>query len=231
VAVHYNLRKSWETEILCLPVADLGLQTSSAPSTSSSNELLIDRWKCGTSALDFERAQVIDHPDRYEVRVAAVGVDPAKDPGRSLGPSDWRFHMPDQTRRHAREFVCVLRLESTAKPRPQSGRRARWLSRCRKRRPGESRSRLERSRAAYTASNMTDKSDLIATDASAALIHVPPPAELAVSELKAKIPLAAHRTGTRGCERWRWRTVWTEPRTRRDSARNRNRRGPATTFM
>ena len=30
---------------------------------------------------------------------------------------------------------------------------------------------------------MTDKSDLIATDASAALIHVPPPAELAASEL------------------------------------------------
>jgi HSP20 family molecular chaperone IbpA len=42
------------------------------------DELLIDRWKCGTLALDFERAQVIDHPDRYEVRVAAFGVDPAK---------------------------------------------------------------------------------------------------------------------------------------------------------
>src|SRR3984957_548644 len=38
---------------------------------------------------------------------------------------------------------------------------------------------------------MTDKSDLIATDASAALIHVPPPAELAVSDLKAKVPLDA----------------------------------------
>ena len=42
------------------------------------DEMLIDRWKGGTSALEFERAQVIDHPDRYEVRVAAVGVDPAK---------------------------------------------------------------------------------------------------------------------------------------------------------
>ena len=42
------------------------------------DELLIDRWKCGTPAVDFERAQVIDHTDRYEVRVAAVGVDPAK---------------------------------------------------------------------------------------------------------------------------------------------------------
>ena len=42
------------------------------------DELLIDRWKCGTPAAEFERVQVIDHRDRYEVRVAAVGVDPAK---------------------------------------------------------------------------------------------------------------------------------------------------------
>jgi HSP20 family molecular chaperone IbpA len=42
------------------------------------DEMLIDRWKGGTSSLEFERAQVIDHRDRYEVRVAAVGVDPAK---------------------------------------------------------------------------------------------------------------------------------------------------------
>ena len=38
---------------------------------------------------------------------------------------------------------------------------------------------------------MTDKGDLIATDASAALIHVPPPAELTASELKARMPLDA----------------------------------------
>jgi HSP20 family molecular chaperone IbpA len=42
------------------------------------DEMLIDRWKGGTAALEFERTQVIDHPDRYEVRVAAVGIDPAK---------------------------------------------------------------------------------------------------------------------------------------------------------
>jgi HSP20 family molecular chaperone IbpA len=42
------------------------------------DEMLIDRWKGGTAALEFERAQVIDLSDRYEVRVAAVGVDPAK---------------------------------------------------------------------------------------------------------------------------------------------------------
>ena len=42
------------------------------------DEMLIDRWKAGTPAPEFERAQVIDHRDRYEVRVAAVGVDPAK---------------------------------------------------------------------------------------------------------------------------------------------------------
>jgi len=35
---------------------------------------------------------------------------------------------------------------------------------------------------------MTDKGDLIAADSSAALIHVPPPAELAASELKAPVP-------------------------------------------
>ena len=41
------------------------------------DEMLIDRWKAGGSALEFERTQVVDRPDRYEVRVAAVGVDPA----------------------------------------------------------------------------------------------------------------------------------------------------------
>ena len=41
------------------------------------DELLIDRWKCGTPAVEFERAQVFDRGDRYEVRVAAVAVDPA----------------------------------------------------------------------------------------------------------------------------------------------------------
>ena len=42
------------------------------------DEMLIDRWKAGSSALEFERTQVVDRPDRYEVRVAAVGVNPAK---------------------------------------------------------------------------------------------------------------------------------------------------------
>jgi HSP20 family molecular chaperone IbpA len=42
------------------------------------DELLIDRWKCGTESGLFERAEVTDHPDRYEVHVAALGVDPAK---------------------------------------------------------------------------------------------------------------------------------------------------------
>src|SRR6266852_3244848 len=42
------------------------------------DELLIDRWKCGTEPGTAERAQVTEHPDRYEVRVAALGVDPAK---------------------------------------------------------------------------------------------------------------------------------------------------------
>jgi HSP20 family molecular chaperone IbpA len=41
------------------------------------DELLIDRWKCGTLGSEFEPAHIVDHPDHYEVRVAAVGVDPA----------------------------------------------------------------------------------------------------------------------------------------------------------
>ena len=42
------------------------------------DELLIDRWRCGTESGLFEHAQVIELPDRYEVRVAALGVDPER---------------------------------------------------------------------------------------------------------------------------------------------------------
>ena len=44
------------------------------------DELLIDRWKCGTESESgtLERAQVIENPDSYEVRLSALGVDPAK---------------------------------------------------------------------------------------------------------------------------------------------------------
>src|SRR5260370_35166450 len=42
------------------------------------DELLIDRWKCGTESWPIDRAQVIENPDRYEVRVDALGIDPAK---------------------------------------------------------------------------------------------------------------------------------------------------------
>src|SRR5258708_26698456 len=40
------------------------------------DELLIDRWRCGTESGPIERAQVIDNPDRYEVRVATLGINP-----------------------------------------------------------------------------------------------------------------------------------------------------------
>src|SRR5271156_2284638 len=59
------------------------------------DEMLIDRWKGATSALEFERAQVIDHPDRYEVRVAAVGVDPAKIQAEVSGQR-LAVHIPDK---------------------------------------------------------------------------------------------------------------------------------------
>jgi HSP20 family molecular chaperone IbpA len=42
------------------------------------DELLIDRWKCGTAANQFERAEVIDNQDHYQVRLAAAGIDPAE---------------------------------------------------------------------------------------------------------------------------------------------------------
>ena len=59
------------------------------------DELLIDRWKCGTPAIEFERAQVIDHSDRYEVRVAAVGVDPEKIQAEVSGQR-LAVHVPDK---------------------------------------------------------------------------------------------------------------------------------------
>jgi HSP20 family molecular chaperone IbpA len=59
------------------------------------DEMLIDRWKCGTPDVDFERAQVIDHSDRYEVRVAAVGVDPAKIQAEVSGQR-LAVHVPDK---------------------------------------------------------------------------------------------------------------------------------------
>jgi HSP20 family molecular chaperone IbpA len=59
------------------------------------DEMLIDRWKGGTGALEFERAQIIDHPDRYEVRVAAVGVDPEKIQAEVSGQR-LALRMPDQ---------------------------------------------------------------------------------------------------------------------------------------
>lgn len=42
------------------------------------DELLIDRWKGGTELGHVERAQVIEHPDRYEVHVVALGVEPER---------------------------------------------------------------------------------------------------------------------------------------------------------
>jgi HSP20 family molecular chaperone IbpA len=42
------------------------------------NDLLINRWRRTTEVVSGENARVIDLPDRYEVRFAAVGVDPEK---------------------------------------------------------------------------------------------------------------------------------------------------------
>jgi HSP20 family molecular chaperone IbpA len=59
------------------------------------DEMLIDRWKGGTGSLEFERTQVIEHRDRYEVRVAAVGIDPEKIQAEISGQR-LALRMPDQ---------------------------------------------------------------------------------------------------------------------------------------
>jgi len=59
------------------------------------DEMLIDRWKSGAPGVEFERAQVIDYRDRYEVRVAAVGIDPEKIQAEISGQR-LALRMPDQ---------------------------------------------------------------------------------------------------------------------------------------
>jgi HSP20 family molecular chaperone IbpA len=48
------------------------------------DELLIDRWQCGAGE-QFADAEIVDHPDRYEIRLAAEGVDPEKIQVETLG--------------------------------------------------------------------------------------------------------------------------------------------------
>ncbi len=59
------------------------------------DEMLIDRWKSGTPGLEFDRARVVDRGDRYEVRIAAVGVDPAKIQAEVSGQR-LAVHIPDK---------------------------------------------------------------------------------------------------------------------------------------
>jgi HSP20 family molecular chaperone IbpA len=40
------------------------------------DEMLISRWRRARERDEFENAQILDHPDRYEVRIAVPGVDP-----------------------------------------------------------------------------------------------------------------------------------------------------------
>ena len=42
------------------------------------DEMLISRWRRASERDEFENAQVFDHPDRYEVRIAAPHVDPER---------------------------------------------------------------------------------------------------------------------------------------------------------
>ena len=40
------------------------------------DEMLISRWRRARLPGEFENAQVIEHPDKYEVRIAAPNLDP-----------------------------------------------------------------------------------------------------------------------------------------------------------
>lgn len=42
------------------------------------DEMLISRWRRSRVPDEFENAQILDHPDRYEVRIAAPNVDPER---------------------------------------------------------------------------------------------------------------------------------------------------------
>jgi len=40
--------------------------------------MLISRWRRTAERDEFENAQILDHPDRYEVRIAVPNVDPER---------------------------------------------------------------------------------------------------------------------------------------------------------
>src|ERR1700676_2464498 len=42
------------------------------------DEMLISRWRRATERDEFENAQILDHPDRYEVRIAVPNADPER---------------------------------------------------------------------------------------------------------------------------------------------------------
>ncbi len=42
------------------------------------DEMLISRWRRAPEQDEFEKAQILDHPDRYEVRIAVPNVDPER---------------------------------------------------------------------------------------------------------------------------------------------------------
>lgn len=40
------------------------------------DEMLISRWRRAAERDEFENAEILDHPDRYEVRIGVPNVDP-----------------------------------------------------------------------------------------------------------------------------------------------------------
>lgn len=42
------------------------------------DEMLISRWRRAAERDEFENAQILDHPDHYEVRIAVPHIDPER---------------------------------------------------------------------------------------------------------------------------------------------------------
>lgn len=84
------------------------------------DELLIDRWQCGAGE-QFADAEIVDYADRYEIRLAAEGVDPEKIQVETLGRRLTVRASAGAHRNQVRAFTFAENVDAEAAS-------ARWLS-------------------------------------------------------------------------------------------------------
>jgi HSP20 family molecular chaperone IbpA len=84
------------------------------------DELLIDRWQCGAGD-QFADAEIVDYADRYEIRLAAEGVDPEKIQVETLGRRLTVRASAGAHRNLARAFTFAENVDAEAAS-------ARWLT-------------------------------------------------------------------------------------------------------